>query len=237
TRRLAESTADGGWWPFARRYGQQPVALIEDSVITGQLDLRGTDLPCLVRFVRCRFESPLDLRQTTLPGLILHDCRFPGIEARNLRTSHDVVLTNSLCEGTLNLADAELGGSLRLDETELHRPDERAIYADRVSVSGALIALHVRVDGEIRIPGAKLGGNLNVSGGVLHRPGGLAVNANGVQLGGSLRFDGDPRGTDPARITGLVYLPSAHVAGDVRMSGAVLDPGARPPARDESPYD
>lgn len=237
TRRLVESTDDGGWWPFSRQSGRQPVAVVEDAVITGSLDLRATELPHLLQFIRCRFDNPPDLRQATLPGVMFDECWLPGLAARNLRTAHDTVLQRSLCDGVLNLADAECGGSLLLDDSELHRPGRRALYGDRLSVAGALLGQRLRATGELRMPGAKIGGNLNFSGGCLHRPGGLVLNANGTRIGGSLRFDRDPLSAEPARSIGLLYLPSAHIAGDVRMAGAVLDPGVRPPSREESPYD
>ncbi|MHA6806181.1 AsmA family protein [Salinifilum ghardaiensis] len=236
-RRLVESTDDGGWWPFSRRSGRRPVAVVEDAVITGCLDLRAMELPHLLQFVRCRFDNPPDLRQATLPGVMFGECRLPGLEARNLRTAHDTVLRSSLCDGVLNLADAECGGSLLLDDSELHRPGRRALYGDRLSVAGALLGQRLSATGELRMPGAKIGGNLNFSGGRLHRPGGLVLNANGAHIGGSLRLDRDPRSAEPARAIGLLYLPSAHIAGDIRMAGAVLDPGVRPSSRDESRYD
>lgn len=237
TRRLVESTEDSGWWPFSRRTSQQPVVVVQDALITGEVVLRAAELPYLLKFVRCRFENEPDLRQASLAGLLLDDCKLPGLAARNLRTSNDTVLRGCINDGLLDLADAEFGGTLRLDDSELRRPDERAMYADRLSVAGAFLALRLRVTGEIRVPGAKIGGNLNISGGTLHRPGGLALNGNGIQVGGSVRLDADPRGSGPTRVTGLLYFPSAHIAGDVRMGGAVLDPGARPPALGDSQYD
>jgi hypothetical protein len=238
-RRLVESLEEPGWRPFARRSGgQQPVIAIEDAVITGWLDLRATDLPYLLEFVRCRFEQAPDLRQATIAGLVLWHCRFPGIDARNLNTSNDTVLRNcTSIGGIVDLADAQLGGSLLLNDSELRNPGGRAIYGDRLSVSGALLGLRLQVSGEIRIPGAKVGGNLNFSGGALRNRGRYALNANGIHIGGSLRGDVDPLTRRPFSVAGLLFMPSAHISGDLRLRDAVLEPGVSPPKRGESQYD
>ncbi|MEY8041667.1 MULTISPECIES: oxidoreductase [Saccharopolyspora] len=239
TRRLIESLEEaGGWRPFSRRTGQQPVIVIEDAVITGQVDLRAADLPYLLEFVRCRFETTPDLRQATLAGLVLWHCRFPGLNARNLNAANDTVLRGcTSVDGIVDLADADLGGSLLLNDSELRNPGGRAIYADRLSVSGALLALRLRTAGEIRIPGAKVGGNLTISGGSLRNRGHFAINGNGIQIGGSLRLDVDPHTGRAFTTAGLLFLPSAHISGDLRLRDAVLEPGVPPPKRGESKYD
>ncbi|MEU5853219.1 oxidoreductase [Saccharopolyspora shandongensis] len=238
-RRLVESLEEPGWRPFSRRSGgQQQVIAVEDAVITGHLDLRATDLPYLLEFVRCRFEHAPDLRQANIAGLVLWHCRFPGIDARNLNTSNDTVLRNcTSIGGIVDLADAQLGGSLLLNDSELRNPGGRAIYGDRLSVSGALLGLRLQATGEIRIPGAKVGGNLTLSGGALRNRGRYALNANGIQIGGSLRCDVDPLTRRPFTVAGLMFLPSAHIFGDLRLRDAVLEPGVKPAQRGESQYD
>ncbi|GAA2334972.1 oxidoreductase [Saccharopolyspora halophila] len=241
TRRLIDSPDEGssGWHPFAKSDGgQRPVIVIEDAVITGDFNLRAADLPYLLEFVRCRFERQPDLRQATLAGLVLRGCLLPGLSARNLRTGSDTVLQRCTSRGGLiHLADAELGGSLVLNDSELINPGRRAVYADRLRVAGAMLGMRLRVSGEIRIPGAQIGGNLTLSGAALRNRGRLAFNANGVQLGGSLRCDVDPNTKQPFTVAGRVFLPSAKIAGDLRMRDAVLEPGIAAPQRGESPHD
>lgn len=229
SRRLVDSLDDPGWRPFSSRRGQQPVLVVEDAVITGVLDLRATDLPYLLEFVRCRFTDAPDLRQATLAGLVLRECRFPGLNARNLTTSNDTVLLACRSErGTVDLADARLGGSLLLNDSELTNRGGRVIYGDRLTVTGALLGMRVRAVGELRIPGAMIGGNLNLSGSSLHNRGRYAINANGVRVGGSLRCTAEPRTGEPFNLSGVLYMPSAHLAGDLRLRGSVLETGAVP---------
>ncbi|MER5391067.1 oxidoreductase [Saccharopolyspora sp. NPDC002686] len=236
--RLIESLEDGGSRLFARRGAQPLVIAVENVTITGQLDLRNADLPYLLEFVGCRFETAPDLRQARLAGLVLWHCRFPGLHARNLAVGNDVVLRNcASVGGMLDLADADLGGSLLLNDSELRNPGQRCVYADRLSVSGALIGIRLHTAGEVRIPGAKIGGNLTLSGAALRNRGQNALNATGIRIGGSLRLDVDPLTGRSFTAAGTLRLPSAHIAGDLRLRDAVLEPGARPPRRGDSNYD
>lgn len=238
SRKLVESPEAAGWRAFWRGGGQQPVIRIEDSVITGQLNLRAAELPYLLEFARCRFDNPPDFRQSNLAGLVLSGCRFPGITARNITVDNDTVF--EFCSsfgGIVDIADSQLGGSLILNDSDLRNPGRRAMYADRLSVAGALLGLRVKVSGELRIPGAKVGGNLNFSGGALRNRGRIAVNANGIQIGGSFRGDIDPRGTAPFTVAGLLYMPSASVQGDLRLRSAILEPGIATAVRGASRHD
>ncbi|MDI2031278.1 oxidoreductase [Saccharopolyspora sp. TS4A08] len=238
SRRLIESPDETSRRPFARRARQQPVILIQDAVISGCLNLRAAELPYLLEFVRCRFLHSPDVRQASMAGLVLRDCLLPGMQARNLRTTSDTHLLHCTSRGgVIDLADAELGGSLLLNDSELHHPGHRAIYADRLTVAGAMLGMRMSVAGEIRIPGAKIGGNLTLAGASLRNRGRLALNANGIQLGGSLRCDVDPNTGRSFTVAGLVFIPSATISGDLRMRDAVLEPGMSPPRRGESPYD
>ncbi|WP_249124339.1 oxidoreductase [Saccharopolyspora erythraea] len=238
SRRLIDSLEEGGWRPFSKRSAQQLVIPIENAVITGQVDLRAAELPYLLEFVHCRFEHAPDLRQTRLAGLVLWHCRFPGINARNLSVTNDTVLRNcNSIGGIVDIADADLGGSLVLNDSELRNPGARAVYGDRLSVGGALLGIRLQVAGEIRIPGAKVGGNLTLSGGALRNRGRYALNGTGIQIGGSLRLDVDPLTRRPFTVAGKIFLPSAHISGDLRMRDAVLEPGVSPPRRGESKYD
>ena len=237
TRKLVESD-DTSWRPFGQRGGQPPVIRVKDAVITGLLDLRAADLPYLLEFLRCRFEQAPDLRQAGLAGLMFAQCRFPGLRARNLSTTNDVeMLGCTSAQGVINLTDARIGGSLELTDSELHHPGKRAMHADRLTVSGALLAMRLRTSGELRVPGAKIGGNINFSGAALRNRGRNALNANGIQIAGSLRCDVDPHGGGPFTVAGRIYMTSAHVAGDLRLRDAVLEPGVSPPQRGESSHD
>lgn len=237
SRRLVDPPDEGGWRLFRRGSAQPPVIRVQDSVVTGPLDLRAGELPFLLEFVRCRFEQAPDLRQARLAGLVLKHCRFPGMRARNLSTTNDVVLLGCTSHGTVNLTDAELGGSLELSDCALHNPRDRALHADRLAVSGALLAFRMKVTGELRIPGATFGGNVNLSGAELTNHGRIALNGNGIRVNGSLRAGVDPELGGLFSVVGVLYFLSAHLAGDLRLHSATLEPGVPVTRRGESMHD
>lgn len=233
SRKLVEPPDEGrGFW---RRHGRRrPVVRIERAVVTGKLVLQAADLPYLLEFVECRFEQQPDLRQAALAGLVLQRCWLPGLAAQNLTAANDVAITACAVPGPILLLDAQFGGSLALDDSHLTNRGGRVLDADRLSVSGALLAQRVRGTGQIRVPGARIRGNLNLAGAVLGHVGRTALNAIGANIGGTLRCtSGSPDGA--AHITGKVLLLNALVQGDVLMRGVSIEPAreADEPGRSE----
>ncbi|TVT08117.1 oxidoreductase [Amycolatopsis bartoniae] len=240
----------GGLLRWRRHSSNAPIVPVESAYITGRLDLRGADLDCLFRFENCRFEQAPDVREAKLLGLVFRRCWLPGLKARNLRSRNDIRLIRSVVQpfpgGTddgetavqrgdtrergvpdaaINLTDAVIEGSLVLTRTRI-ASHGRALQADRLKISGALLAYRLKADGEVRVPGMWTGGNVNFSGATLSNPGGLALDANGVHVGGSLLCEVDNFGSadrrQPFTARGVLQLPSARVDGDIVFRGADL---------------
>lgn len=227
-----------------------PIVQVENAYIRGKLDLRGADLRYLFRFERCRFEYAPDVREAKLLGLVFQRCRLPGLLARNLRTGNDLRLIKCYIEAeaggsdgettmrraddvdrgmpdaAVNLTDAVIEGSAVLTATRIVHPHGKAVHADRLLVTGALLAYRLDAEGEVRIPGLRTGGNVNFSGASLRNPDGFALNGNGAVVGGSLLCELDRPGGDAGSqrfaTRGLLYLPSMRVSGDLNFRGAEL---------------
>ncbi|UVS82615.1 hypothetical protein [Actinokineospora sp. UTMC 2448] len=220
-RRAAEQESGGVL--RRRKLATPAVQRWSDRYITGTLDLRNIEF-ALLEFERCRFEQPPDLRQGKLAGIDFRDCALPGLEARNLRTDNDLTLYRTVVNGTVDLTDAEVRGTLVLrDSTLIGRDGRPALHGDRLQLAGALLAARVASKGEIRLPGLRTGGNVNFAGAELDNPRGFALNGNGMQVGGNLYFTVDPQGT-PFRAVGQIFLPTARVESDLSMRGARLAP-------------
>lgn len=241
-----------------------PVVSVESAYITGRLDLRGADLDCLFRFENCRFEFAPDVREAKLLGLVFRQCWLPGLKARNLRSRNDVRLIRSLVQpsdladgetavqrasgrdrgmpdAAINLTDAVVDGSLVLTRTRIDHPQGRAVQADRLVITGALLAYRMEADGEVRLPGMRVGGNVNFSGATLDNPSRFALDCNGVHIGGSLLCEKDTFGDAGRRqaftARGVLHMPSARVDGDVVLRGADLHSAKRGRAdMDGDPY-
>ncbi|MEU6645016.1 oxidoreductase [Saccharomonospora sp. NPDC046836] len=240
----------GGLLRWRKQATNAPIVQVEDAYITGKLDLRAADLQYLFRFERCRFEQPPDVREASLLGLVFRRCWLPGLKARNFRSRNDVRLIRSVVEvdsgradsettvrraddverglpdAAVNLTDAVIEGSVVLTRTKIIHSRGKALLADRLTITGALLAYRLEASGEVRIPGLRTGGNVNFSGATLDNPEGFALNGNGLQIGGSLLCEVDNYGPRTGRrrfsANGMVFMPSIKVAGDVVFRGARL---------------
>ncbi|WP_051771514.1 hypothetical protein [Saccharothrix sp. NRRL B-16314] len=224
---------DGTWRLPRRRAGIPPVVRVADRFLTGVLDLRAVEFPYLLEFVRCRFEEPPDLRQGKLAGIGFADCWLPGLSARNLSSANEVSLAGSTVDGLVDLVDADVAGSLSLQDSTLRAPDGIAFHADRLKLAGGLLAQRVQVVGELRMAGAHVGGYCNFSGGLLNNPLGHSFNGTGLHVGGNLLMNG-------CALNGTVLLAGARVdsaltlrgttAADGRADDDALDPHSDPNA-------
>ncbi|HEU5473030.1 MAG TPA: hypothetical protein VFV67_20485 [Actinophytocola sp.] len=214
----------GGVLRLVRRPNVAPVLTVSDKFLVGTLDLRAVEFPFLLDFVRCRFQNPPDLRQAKLAGLEFNRCWLPGLEGRNLRCDNDLSLTDgTVVDGTVDLTDAHIDGSLSLRDAELNNPGGLALHADRLILAGALLGARLKTRGELRIPGLRSGGNVNFAGARLSNPNGYSLNGNGLHVGGNLHLTADPR-TGRFTSTGRLFLPSARIESDFSMRGAQLRP-------------
>jgi hypothetical protein len=238
-RRIAEVTNDGaGRLGFRRPTARLPVIRIEDCFITGRFDLRALECKYVLEFERCRFDEPPDLRQAQVAGLEFTGCWLPGLAARNLRSGNDLVLTDCTVDGdSVDLTDAAVEGSLMLGGSRLVNPAGLGLYADRLAISGALIATNLQVSGELRIPGMKVTGNIDLRGATLDNPErGFAINGYGLATGGNLICGTDPVSGRLFRSNGWLYLSGARIDSDLILYGAELTPGATTPAFADDPY-
>ncbi|MGH3758705.1 hypothetical protein [Actinophytocola sp.] len=206
-----------------RRATTPPVLRFTDSHIVGVLDLRAVEFPHLLEFVRCRFDSPPDLRQTKLNGCEFYECWLPGLDAHNLYSDNDVrLIGGTRVSGPLDFTDAEISGSLELTDSRLDNEGGYALHADRLQLDGALLAANIEVNGQLRIPGVRTGGNVNLAGATLYNPDEFALDGNGLHVGGNLQCV--PSQKRPFTSTGWLYLPSARIESDFSLRGATLTP-------------
>ncbi len=210
------------------------------ATVTGTLRLIGVGVGVPVELHDCSFDEVPDLRMAAFPGLALTGCRLPGLQAGNLRVTADLLLNDGFAAGgTVYLADAQVGGSLRLSAGRLHGRGGAALIADRIVVGGTCYARRLHSDGELRLPGARITGDVDLGGAQLSSSTGDALDATGCAIGGSLlagRHRDEPELAFGA--TGRVQLSGARIAGDLVLSGARIvraaDPGdvADPPELD-----
>jgi hypothetical protein len=211
-----------------------PTLRLRRANITGELRLTGATVGIPVELRGCVFAHVPDLRMAKFAGLALTGCRLPGLRAGNLRVAADLLLDDGFtAHGPVHLAEAQIGGSLRLSGGRLRGAGGRALIADRMVVYGTCYARRLRCSGEVRLPGARITGNLDLGGADLSSPTGDALDATGVTVGGSLLAGRHNAGPDVAFCaSGRVLLAGSRVGGDLVLSGARIERGgaaAAPP--------
>ncbi|RBM15602.1 hypothetical protein DI005_28020 [Prauserella sp. PE36] len=218
-----------------------PVVEIRDAHVTGALDLRACRLAHLLRFTRCRFDEPPDLRDAELPGLAFEHCSLPGLRARNARVRGDIrllgceVAADGLDDAAVDLTDAWVGGSLVLTGSRLQHPDAQALRADRLTVTGSVSAQRLDVIGEVGLCGLRTGGDLDASAARI----GGTLSLTGAHVGGDLLLRhtrlGKGRPDEPIveacrlHVGGDVDAPRLAVLGQARATGACVAGEARLP--------
>ncbi|MFC5285562.1 hypothetical protein ACFPM7_00730 [Actinokineospora guangxiensis] len=205
--------------------GAMPALRLDGARITGRFDLEGRTVDTVITMRGCVFERTPALRMARLVSLHLRGCTTPGLRARNLRVSSDLVLEDGFtCKGALDLTDATVDGSLRMIGAAVRNPGAGALLGARLRVSGSVQATSLRAEGEVRLRGAHIGGSVHLTGARLSQPDGVALEATGMLVEGNLLCDATARTHFDA--AGVVQLSGARVGGDAVFSGATLHDGS-----------
>jgi hypothetical protein len=177
-------------------------------------------------FRDCDFKKIPDLRQMHLFDCMFINCTMPGLNAENLSCDNNFILEDCTITGQVNLSDSEINGSLFLNDTKFHAPEEHfALIADRLKLTGSLSARRIIANGEARAAGMQVGGNVNFSGATLINENGYAFNGSGISVGGNLVCETDSNTGEMFRSTGLLYISGATIENHFLLRGAQLTHG------------
>lgn len=197
-----------------------PSMKLRNARIDGPFDLEGARVAHVIDLYHCVFAQTPDLRMANLVGLRLRGCRVPGLSARNLRITSDLVLEAGFTsEGTVDITDAAVEGTLRLAGSVLRGNASHALLGARLRVAGSIQAIAMRAYGEVRLRGANIGGSVHLGGGRLMNPGADALEASGIVVAGNLfcNAEGGRFTTD-----GRILLDGARIGGNLEFTGARL---------------
>ena len=174
------------------------------ALISGELDFENCETHLDLYLAGCGFDVAPNLQDAHLGALFLPGCAVPGIDLHRLRTEGSVHLRDGFTsQGTVDLGDARIGGSL----------DCR-----NASLSGT----ETQVDGGTAVDSALNGNRMTVGADVFLSDGFTArgqVNLGGAAITGQLacvdgRFDGvTHRTADGAETVGIALKGNAMTVG------------------------
>ena len=201
--------------------------------INGVLDLNHVQAHVLLLLNQCVLDELCELNHAHLPHLDLDGCRLTQLHGERLEVDGDLYLgggfraTGGGERGTLRLRGAHIGGQLVMSGAELTNDTGPALHADGLQVDHDLVlddgfrASGGGERGTVRLLRARVGGVLSMNGAELTSDAGPALNAQGLQVGQILFLRDGFRATGSGE-RGTVRLHSAHIGGQLNLSGADL---------------
>ncbi|UNU44808.1 hypothetical protein EAO27_20425 [Sphingopyxis sp. YF1] len=140
---------------------------VQGAWIAGKLDLDYVDVPRVLKLKDCTFAEEVVVRHAHLDSLVLSGSRLPTLLADRIELDGTLFLragetqTPFVCDGTLRLVNAQIGGDLTLRGAEIGTPGKAApghvLVADGMKVTGSLFLEGALVHGTIGLASASVG--------------------------------------------------------------------------------
>ena len=146
---------------------------VTGASIEGELDLRFARSDCPLRLEDCTFDSPVTLSEAHLRSVSLRKSTIPGIDARHVTVSGDLVLDDVHLSGRLQLSGAHLGDDLHLaratidpparavdvrDGASGHDHGDALLDLENIEVRGSIDAREITVHGKVSTLDATVAG-------------------------------------------------------------------------------
>ncbi|RZS37662.1 hypothetical protein EV193_105220 [Herbihabitans rhizosphaerae] len=202
--------------------GQGLAALhLVGATITDSMDVTGRTIKYLIDMERCVFERSVGVAMAKLVGLRMSGCHVQGFRGQNVTVESDLRLEAGFTSRKfVDLTDARVRGTLRLEGAILDGGGRPAFLGARLRVTGSVQAIAMRAFGEVRLRGAHIGGNLHFTGVKLSNPGRTALEGTGLIVDGNLMCDQSGGGRFESE--GRMHLAGANIGGAAVFSGALL---------------
>ncbi|WP_074309534.1 hypothetical protein [Micromonospora cremea] len=166
--------------------------------------------------------------QLNCGGAQLRNTAGPALNADNLRTDRDVLLSNGFTatsaseQGTIRLLGAHIGslsgGGARLTNTAGPVLDADGLTVDRdVALDGGFTATGTSEWGTIGLAGAHIGGLLACGGARLENTTGPALDLNGLRVDQDVHLDDGFSATNGGAEVVVLVLAGARIGGGLRL--------------------
>jgi cytoskeletal protein CcmA (bactofilin family) len=202
--------------------GRQPpqcAVRIRGARIEGALQLNLIETRVPIMLEDCELTDPPNLYWSRLGYFSLQGSRVPGLLASNARFDGHLRLTRAVVDGEVRLRGGVISGGLLLDGARLTNAGGRAVYGERLQMSGDLLGTDVAVVGGLYLDLAQIEGRLTLDGASISAPGALAVSAGTARIAGGVY-------ARRAAVEGEISLRDAQIGSGVVLSGARLtNPG------------
>jgi hypothetical protein len=166
-----------------------------------------------VQFLKCDFDSPVDMSGAEFLVLRFVDCTLPAFIGASLRVGADLDLSGSQFSGVSDY------------ESELSHVGSCAIHLNNAGIGGKLdlsstAASRFCAKSTVRLDGARIDGDVSLAGASLDGAGAAALSARAIQAGNNV--DLIVAGEHRFEANGEVIFAAANISGDLNCEGARL---------------
>ncbi|MDK1472077.1 membrane-associated oxidoreductase [Streptomyces sp. 549] len=192
--------------------------------VSGQLELKYSDVDVAVRFRDCYFERAPKLYSTRLRLLSFRGSHLPGLTAAAARVDGTLRLSDCRIHGMVKLGGAQVSGALMVDGATIGtEPDtphrEPVLQLNQMEIAHDLRADRLTVNGQLRLSGASISGSVFLHRARLRAPGDTALQAERLAVGADIH-------AMHLRVDGRVNIRGCRVPGQLNLSHARLaNPG------------
>lgn len=194
--------------------------------VTGPVDLAGVATSVTLRLASCAFSSPIVVRQSALPTIVLADSQLPRLVGRLAHIAGDVNLRGTRI-GEVDLSVASVGGALNLTEAQLGEEgqDGPALFLDGASLQSVRLDW-AAVRGGALLEGLHVQGDVMAENATFDALGGIALAATHLRVDRNFIAPGLSARGDLAladmKIRGLLALPELTVTGTTTLIGSEI---------------
>lgn len=183
--------------------------------LSGILDLRGSQIPGMIRLEQARVDGQVCLSRAEIGA----DGTPAAVAASGLAADGGIDAVGLRADGPVVLENATVARAVNLSEARITAPGQQALILSR-AVVGRLDARGIAVEGEIRMHNTRIGASMVLAGARLDNPGDVALNAGGLSVAGGVFL------ADNFAANGEIRLYGASLEANLTATGAVLrNPG------------
>lgn len=195
---------------------------IKSGRIRDSVDLEAVELRCPLHLEQFYIDEKVNLKEAWTLGMHLSDCLIPkGIDACQIHTKHNFVLTRSKLDSQFDMTAARIGGKLDLNSTTINNQAGAAIIARDITVEQGACFDYVIARGRVELVGSTVGGLSMTRAQLTHSSDGIALHGARIAVLGSCHLDAG------FRAEGNVDLTGSAIRGRLLCSGGNFIKSAR----------
>lgn len=241
SREPSEFAADG--WPLERTIEASAVAqllrgqaglaahptglYLRGLRIRGRLDLSRTVIVPDVTLEGCLLDESVLLSEASGNSIVIINCRIAGVEADGMKLARNLFLLESLCDGSVSLTGAMIGGQLDLAGTRITAgADQEGLTAYLISIQhGLFMTDGFSCTGQVNFANSRIGDFVSLTSASIEASRHPALSFEDARIDGRVAI------LDGSVVRGGVGLTEAKI-GYFDVIGSRIEGGDEAPGLD-----